>query len=221
MKGTEMTADDALERAQQRLRANANLDQLEREFSGAFTRQAIESLFEDSLRSLSSARVTDFTPALAARLTRERLHALVSRSSTKDMRPGVLFLCVHNAGRSQMAAGWFRTLSDGHAEAYSAGSEPASELNPAVVEAMQEVGVSLADEFPKPWTEEVLGAVDVVVTMGCGDTCPIYPGVRYVDWEIEDPAGQDLPAVRRIRDDIKQRIEALLVELGVSNEVTR
>ena len=135
--------------------------------------------------------------------------------------PGVLFLCVHNAGRSQMAAGWLRALAGDQVEVYSAGSEPASHLNPAVVEAMSEVGISLAGERPRAWNDAMLAAVGLVVTMGCGDTCPIYPGVRYIDWEVEDPAGQDLTAVRRIRDDIKQRVETLLVELGVSNEVTR
>lgn len=209
--------------AQQRLQAEASIEQLEREFADTVDRQTIADLFADSLRSMSAARVTEYTPVFAERLARERLRALVSRRDTggapdappATTLPGVLFLCVHNAGRSQIAAGWLRALGGGRAEAYSAGSEPASSLNPAVVEAMQEVGISLADEFPKPWTEEVLRAVQVVVTMGCGDSCPIYPGVRYVDWEIEDPAGQDITAARRVRDDIRQRVHGLLAEIGV------
>ena len=130
--------------------------------------------------------------------------------------PSVLFLCVHNAGRSQMAAAWSRHLAAGRAAIHSGGSEPAAELNPAVVEAMREVGISLADEFPKRWTDEVARAASVIVTMGCGDSCPVYPGVRYVDWELDDPAGRELADVRHIRDDIEGRVRALLTELGVA-----
>jgi protein-tyrosine-phosphatase len=129
------------------------------------------------------------------------------------MRPGVLFLCVHNAGRSQMAAGFMRTYGGDSVEVFSAGSEPAASLNPAAVEAMREVGIDIAAETPRRWTEEMIGSVDVVVTMGCGDTCPYVPGTRYVDWEIEDPAGKDLDLVRPIRDELEQRVKALLAEL--------
>lgn len=129
--------------------------------------------------------------------------------------PSVLFLCVHNAGRSQMAAGWSRHLAGDRATVYSGGSDPASELNPVAVEAMREIGISIAEEFPKPWTDEVARAVNVIVTMGCGDGCPVYPGVRVVDWELEDPAGLGIEAVRPIRDDIGRRVRALLAELGV------
>ena len=129
------------------------------------------------------------------------------------MRPGVLFLCVHNAGRSQMAAGFMRTHGGDSVEVFSAGSEPAASLNPAAVEAMREVGIDIAAETPRRWTEEMIGSVDVVVTMGCGDTCPYVPGTRYVDWEIEDPAGKDLDLVRLIRDELERRVKALLAEL--------
>jgi arsenate reductase (thioredoxin) len=131
-----------------------------------------------------------------------------------DRLPQVLFVCVHNAGRSQMAAGFLRTLGRGIAHVRSAGSEPASELNPTVVEAMREVGVDLTAEAPKPLAASAVREADVVVTMGCGDACPVYPGKRYDDWEVEDPAGKDLEAVRRIRDAIEDRVRRLLAELG-------
>ena len=127
--------------------------------------------------------------------------------------PTVLFLCVHNAGRSQMALGWFNHLADGRAQAFSGGSEPAAAINPAAVEAMAEVGIDIALETPRRWSEAMLDAADVVVTMGCGDTCPIVPGTRYEDWELEDPAGKNLDTVRRIRDEIERRVEHLLIEL--------
>jgi protein-tyrosine-phosphatase len=129
--------------------------------------------------------------------------------------PTVLFLCVHNAGRSQMALGWFNHLAAGRAVGWSGGSEPASEVNPSAVAAMAEVGIYIAQEFPKPWTDEVVRAADVVITMGCGDSCPYYPGTRYEDWALEDPAGQDLAAVRPIRDDIEGRVRRLLASLDV------
>jgi protein-tyrosine-phosphatase len=129
--------------------------------------------------------------------------------------PTVLFLCVHNAGRSQMALGWFNHLAAGRAVAWSGGSEPAEEVNPSAVLAMAEVGIDIAREFPKPWTDEVVQAADVVVTMGCGDACPFFAGQRYEDWELPDPAGRDLDAVRPIRDDIQQRVRALLESLDV------
>jgi len=130
-----------------------------------------------------------------------------------DAPPEVLFVCVHNAGRSQMAAGLVDKLSGGQVRVRSAGSEPADQLNPRVVEAMSEVGVSLAKEYPKPLTDDAVRAADVVITMGCGDACPIYPGKRYEDWELEDPAGKDLDGVRRIRDEIADRVKTLLADL--------
>jgi len=130
--------------------------------------------------------------------------------------PAVLFLCVHNAGRSQMALGWFNALAGGRAVAWSGGSEPADEINPAAVAAMAEIGMDITDEFPKPWTDEIVKAADVVITMGCGDACPLYPGKRYEDWELEDPAGRSIEAVRPIRDEIGARVRSLLERLGIA-----
>jgi arsenate reductase (thioredoxin) len=130
------------------------------------------------------------------------------------MSPEVLFVCVHNAGRSQMAAGLVKLRSGGTIHVRSAGSAPGEEINPAVVEAMAEVGVDLSDEFPKPLTDEFVRAADVVITMGCGDACPVYPGKRYEDWELEDPAGKDLETVRRIRNEIDARVQRLVSELN-------
>ncbi len=129
-------------------------------------------------------------------------------------RPSVLFVCVHNAGRSQMAAGFVSHLSQGAVEARSAGSAPADGVNPVAVEAMAEVGIDIASATPKMLTTEVVHSSDVVVTMGCGDACPIFPGKRYEDWALDDPAGQGIEAVRTIRDDIRARVEALVAELG-------
>ncbi len=128
-------------------------------------------------------------------------------------RPEVLFVCVHNAGRSQMAAGLVDLRSGGRIGVRSAGSAPADEVNPAVVEAMAEIGVDLSREFPKPLTDDAVRASDVVITMGCGDACPIFPGKRYEDWTLDDPAGQDLETVRRIRDQIDARVQILVSEL--------
>jgi protein-tyrosine-phosphatase len=127
--------------------------------------------------------------------------------------PEVLFVCVHNAGRSQMAAGLVKLRSRGRVHVRSAGSAPAEEINPAAVQAMAELGVDLSEEFPKPLTNDAVSAADVVITMGCGDACPIYPGKRYEDWELEDPDGKDLETVRRIRDEIDQRVQQLIGEL--------
>jgi arsenate reductase (thioredoxin) len=130
-----------------------------------------------------------------------------------DDRPEILFVCVHNAGRSQMAAGLLDQLVGDSVTVRSAGSDPADSLNPAVVEAMGELGIDLGREFPKPLTDDAVRAADVVITMGCGDACPIYPGKRYEDWDLEDPAGKDLQTVRRIRDEIAERVRALVAEL--------
>jgi arsenate reductase (thioredoxin) len=130
--------------------------------------------------------------------------------------PTVLFLCVHNAGRSQMAAGFLRHLAEGRVEVLSGGSAPAEAINPAAVEAMAEVGIDIADQHPKPWTDETVGSADVIVSMGCGDACPVLPGKRYLDWELEDPAGKGVGSVRPIRDEIERRVRGLLAELEVA-----
>src|SRR3954451_7653914 len=134
--------------------------------------------------------------------------------------PEVLFVCVHNAGRSQMAAGLLQRMAEGRVRVLSAGSEPADELNPAVVEAMHEIGIDIAAERPKELENEMVRESDVVVTMGCGDACPIYPGKRYEDWELEDPAGKDLETVRGIRDEIASRIDALIGELSPAGDAS-
>ena len=130
--------------------------------------------------------------------------------------PSVVFLCVHNAGRSQMAAAWAKSLGGDRLEVFSGGSDPASEVNPVAVEAMREVGIDIEEELPKRWSDDVIRAADVIITMGCGDSCPIFPGKRYEDWDVEDPAGQDVQHVRPIRDDIESRVHALLTRLGVT-----
>ena len=135
---------------------------------------------------------------------------------TTTSRPTVLFLCVHNAGRSQMALGWFEHLAAGRAVGLSGGSAPASELNPAAVAAMAEVGIDIASAQPRRWADADLEVADVVVTMGCGDSCPFVPGTRYEDWSLDDPAGQGVDAVRPIRDEIERRVRRLLAELGVA-----
>jgi arsenate reductase (thioredoxin) len=132
-------------------------------------------------------------------------------------RPSVLFVCVHNAGRSQMAAAWLNTLSAGQIEVRSAGSAPADQVNPSAVEAMAEVGIDIAAEQPKVLTTEAVKESDVVITMGCGDACPIFPGKRYEDWELEDPAGKSVDGVRPVRDEIKTRVEELIASLLPAN----
>lgn len=130
-------------------------------------------------------------------------------------RASILFVCVHNAGRSQMAAAWLEHLSGGAVDVYSGGSAPADSVNPAAVEAMREVGIDVAARTPRAFSVDDVTAADVVVTMGCGDTCPIFPGKRYEDWALDDPAGLGVEAVRPIRDEIRRRVEALLADLGV------
>ena len=143
-----------------------------------------------------------------------RLRLLSNDSSVMGSElPAVLFLCVHNAGRSQMAVGWFRHLARGRAVAFSGGSEPASEVNAAAVAVMQEIGIDIASETPNKWTDDMVRVADVVVTMGCGDTCPLVPGKRYEDWPLDDPAGQDVAAVRHIRDQIEAKVRELLASL--------
>jgi len=136
-------------------------------------------------------------------------------------KPAVLFLCTHNAGRSQMAMGFFKHLAGNRATAYSGGSEPADEVNPATISAMSEKGINIAADQPKRWTTGMLESVDVVITMGCGDSCPILPGRRYEEWILPDPAGQPLNAIRPIRDEIEQRVRNLLDRLGVGAPTAR
>ncbi|MGZ8764201.1 MAG: arsenate reductase ArsC [Acidimicrobiia bacterium] len=189
-----------------------------REFAGTFGPETIERFIVDSLDQLmATARVKEFLPLLTEKFTRERLRALARVEGLDNWGgPGVLFLCVHNAGRSQMAAGWLRHLAGDRVTVFTGGSEPASEINPMAVEAMAEEGVDIRSEFPKPWTEEVVRAADVVITMGCGDACPLYPGKRYEEWALADPAGQDLASIRPIRDEIRGRVEQLMASLDLA-----
>ncbi|MGC1800488.1 MAG: arsenate reductase ArsC [Solirubrobacterales bacterium] len=184
------------------------------EFAGIFSRETIDAYVEESLEQFADARVEEFVPLMVERFARQRLRALAQAEGkvTKEV-PEVLFVCVHNSGRSQMAAGLVDKLAEGRVHVRSAGSDPAHELNPSAIEAMDEVGVDISKEFPKPLTDEVVRAADAVITMGCGDACPIYPGKRYEDWDLEDPAGKDLHTVRQIRDEIGSRVEALIAEL--------
>ncbi len=195
-------------------------DRLRREFDGLVNTETIERFMADSVERLSaSARATAWIPLLAERFTRDRLRALARLDGVGTTgRPSVLFLCVHNAGRSQMAAGWLRLLAGDRVDVYSGGSEPAESVNRAAVEAMAEVGIDISGELPQPWTDEIVRAADVVVTMGCGDACPVFPGKRYLDWELDDPAGRDVGEVRPIRDEIERRVRGLMVDLGVSPE---
>ncbi len=190
------------------------VDDLAQEFRGIFSRETVDRFVAESLEGLKQARLADYVPVLVHRFARERLRALAQAEGriVKDV-PEVLFVCVQNAGRSQMAAGLMNLRAQGSVHVRSAGSDPADEINPAVAEAMAELGVDLGEEFPKPLTDEVVRAADAVVTMGCGDACPVYPGKRYLDWELLDPAGRDLETVRAIRDEIDARVQALLAEL--------
>ena len=184
------------------------------EFKGIFSEETIARYIAESLDLLGDSRINVYVPVLAHRFARERLRAVAQVEGTiAKEQSEVLFVCVHNAGRSQMAAGLVKLRSEGRVHVRSAGSAPGEKINPAVVEAMTEIGVDMSEEFPKPLTDEVVRAADVVVTMGCGDACPIYPGKRYEDWELDDPAGQDLETVRRIRDEIDARVQALIGEL--------
>ena len=189
-------------------------------FPGVFGQETIEAVVVDSYLELAAnATTTRWLIVGAERFSRERLDALVhaeDRSAKKV--PAVVFLCVHNAGRSQMALGWFRHLAAGKAVAWSGGSEPGSEVNPGAVAAMAEVGIDIAEEFPKPWTDEFMSAADVVVTMGCGDACPLFPGKHYEDWELDDPNGRSLEEIRPIRDEIGRRVASLIDQLGVEHE---
>jgi arsenate reductase len=187
---------------------------LSRHFRGTFSRETIERYVEDTLARWSEARITEHLPILVERFARERLTALGQAEGTVEkVVPEVLFVCEHNAGRSQMAAALLDHHAAGTVHVRSAGSTPGDQINPAVLRAMSELGIDLSKEFPKPLTDEVVRAADVVITMGCGDACPIYPGKRYMDWELEDPAGKTVEQVRPIRDEIDRRVRQLLAEL--------
>ncbi|MDT5103257.1 MAG: hypothetical protein QOI25_770 [Mycobacterium sp.] len=210
------------------VRRNLSIDQqhalkttatrLHTDFGEHFGVETIEQFLHSSYDQFAGrATVPNFLPLLAERWARQRLTALARvEGKITDTTPTVLFLCTHNAGRSQMALGFFNHLANGQAVAWSGGSEPGTEINPAAIAAMAEVGIDITREFPKPWTEEIVKASDVIVTMGCGDGCPVFPGHRYEEWILPDPNGQSIDAVRPIRDDIEQRVRRLLTELNVT-----
>lgn len=184
-------------------------------FKSQLSLETVEKYVFESYALLdATSDVKIYLPSLAERFSRDRLAALLKSDGliTSDSKD-VLFVCVHNSGRSQMAAGFMNQLGEGKIVVRSAGSAPKSSISPQVIEAMAEVGIDISQEFPKPLTDEVVRGSDAVITMGCGDACPVYPGKRYEDWVLEDPAGQDLAAVRKIRDEIKGKVEALLAEL--------
>jgi arsenate reductase len=187
------------------------------EFGSMFGVETIERFLYSSYDQFAKdARIINFLPLIAQRFARQRLRALARvEGHHVDGKPVVLFLCVHNAGRSQMALGFFEHYAGDHAIAWSGGSEPGSQVNAAAIGAMAERGIDISTEYPKPWTDEVVQAADVVITMGCGDACPVFPGKRYEEWVLDDPAGKRVAEVRPVRDEIERRILVLLDELGV------
>jgi arsenate reductase len=210
--------DTTLTLAQRNLVRTATA-RLKDEFAGVFAAATIERFITDSLdQLLGTAKVVAFVPIFAERFTRDRLRALAKvEGKIETTVPSVLFLCVHNAGRSQMAAAWLKRLAGDQVIVYSGGSMPDSEVNPAAIDAMAEVGIDIRSEYPKPWTDEIVRAADIVITMGCGDACPIFPGKKYEDWEVPDPAGLDVTGVRAIRDDIGQRVRHLIDDLELTS----
>ncbi len=201
----------------QQLALRSAVARLADEFHGVFGEETIERFVVSSWDQFAEHATTiNFVPILAERFARQRLHALARVEGKADEgAPVVLFLCVHNAGRSQMALGWFQHLASGRALAWSGGSEPTSAVNPAAIAAMAEIGIDISGEYPKPWTDEIVRAADAVITMGCGDACPIFPGKRYEDWELDDPDGLGVEAVRPIRDEIGRRVGDLLASLSL------
>ena len=199
-----------------RHKVRQSAERLHDEFRGIFSTETIERYFVETTDDLSvGARVVDFMPIFVWRFTRQRLRALAeSQGLVEKAGPSVLFVCVHNAGRSQMAAGLLSKLAGDKVTVRSAGSAPADEINPAAVEAMTEMGIDMTREFPKPLTDEFVQAADVIITMSCGDACPIYPGKRYEDWEVEDPAGKSVEEVRRIRDGLAARARTLMATIA-------
>lgn len=187
-------------------------------FAGVFAPETVDRYVRESYALLAEeARITRYLPSLTSRFSADRLSALAkNESASLENMPEVLFVCVQNAGRSQMAAGILRHLAGDAVRVRSAGSAPANAVRSVIVTALDEIGVPIGGEYPKPLTEEVVRAADVVITMGCGDACPVYPGRRYLDWKIEDPVGLQLAQVRVIRDDIEARVRALLLSLDVN-----
>lgn len=196
----------------------ATVRTLATQFEGVFGAETVERFVHESYDRLAEgARVPQHLPLLTERFARERLRA-AARVDGHDLSglPTVLFLCVHNAGRSQMALGFFERYAGDSAIGWSGGSEPGSAVDAGAIAAMAEKGIDISGEYPKPWTDEVVRAADVVISMGCGDACPVYPGKRYEEWTLVDPAGADPAVVREVRDELERRVLALLEELGVA-----
>ena len=189
---------------------------LHAQFRGVFGEETIDSLLLSSYQDLAAtATVHNWLVTGAERFARQRLQALAhAESRAAGKVPSVRFLCVHGAGRSQMALGWFAHLAGDKAVAWSAGSEPVAQVNPAAVAAMAEAGIDISREFPKPWTDEFVQAADIVVTMGCGDACPLLPGKHYEDWDLDELIGKTIQDIRPIRDEIRDRVTGLLQQLA-------
>ncbi|GAA1974099.1 metalloregulator ArsR/SmtB family transcription factor [Microbacterium pumilum] len=196
---------------------NRVVDDLAARYRGVFNRETVARYLTDSRELLAARGPAPLLGSRAAAFTAARLDDL-DRAQRRAGAPTVLFVCVQNAGRSQLAAGILRQLAGDKVVVRTAGSAPAAEVRSAIVTALDEIGVTLGGEFPKPLTEEAVKAADVVVTMGCGDACPVYPGRRYLDWDLDDPVGKPLSTIRAIRDDIDQRVRTLLPEL-ISTDV--
>lgn len=208
--GHEITLD-------QQVALRSSAERLAVEFAGTFGAETIERFLASSYEEFADrATIVNFLPLLAERFARQLLLALQRvEGLSADGRPVVLFLCTHNAGRSQMALGFFTHHAGEAGTAWSGGSEPGIQVNPAAVTAMAERGIDISREYPKPWTDEVVRAADVVITMGCGDACPVFPGKQYEDWAVEDPDRLSVAEVRPIRDELERRVLALLDELGI------
>ena len=197
-------------------RLNRVVSALAEKYVGVFAAETIERVVFESYASLlrTGTKASSVT-VFAEKFSKDRLRALATAKGNlaKD-KPEVLFVCVQNAGRSQMAMALMANLSNGAINVRSAGSMPASEVSEKTIAVMKEIGLDLTEAFPKPLTDDVVQAADVVITMGCGDACPLYPGKKYLDWELEDPAELDLAGVRRVRDEIRAKVEALIAELA-------
>jgi arsenate reductase (thioredoxin) len=187
---------------------------LHEQFRGVFGEETIQALLLSSYAELAARATIDRWLVIGAeRFTRQRLRALAHAESRATGRvPSVLFLCAHNAGRSQMALGWFTHLANDSAIAWSGGAEPVAVVSPEAVAAMAEAGIDISQEFPKPWTDEFVLAADMVVTMGCGDACPLFPGKHYEDWELDDPSGKTLEQIRPIRDQVTGLLQRLIAQ---------
>ena len=190
-------------------------ERLAHQFAGIVNEETVERVVFESYTALSrTAKVDTHLASLAEKFARDRLTALAqSKGLIAKPAPEVLYVCVQNSGRSQMAAALTRQIAGSRVHVRSAGSQPGVSILPSVVAVLEEIGISVDEEFPKPLTDDVVRAADAVITMGCGDACPVYPGKRYLDWELTDPAGLDLDGVREVRDEIRRRVETLVAEL--------